>query len=450
MSGRPADRAGRRQLLDGAQAGARGAGVGGHLGVRRRPRARLEEADGGVHAARAGAGGRGPSSRRWRRGGSGPSRCGPRRSGRRAPRTARRAAGRRGRRRWRAPARRAPRSRRCGSPGRSAWPGGRRCGGPARGWRRGRSRPARWWWRRDGRRRSPWRCGGRSARRRRRGADPASSCSSVSFTMSAAVRDLALVHAHVERRVVPVAEAARGAVELGAADPQVEEHAAHRCRVRAAARSRPRRRTGCGGGAPGPRRARAARRPRRGRRRPGRARAPEGARGLPAAPRRAPRHRRWRRPPSRVAPGRTARRSAPPSPARAGTRRGRLVAGVAHLQPPGELVPAGMSPRNGLDGKRAERGPSIALPGGLQGSDAAPRISVVVLLLSSCGGWVGAVTVGAVRARTAARRRCRRRRRRPRGPAVLGADERLPALLGPDLGPVAARRSRRPRSPSPA
>ena len=42
---------------------------------------------------------------------------------------------------------------------------------------------------------------------------------------------LALVHAHVEGGVVPVAEAAVGAVELGAADPQVEEHAAHRCRV---------------------------------------------------------------------------------------------------------------------------------------------------------------------------------------------------------------------------
>ena len=73
--------------------------------------------------------------------------------------------------------------------------------------------------------------------------------------------------------------------------------------------------------------------------------------------------------------------------------RGRLAAGVAHLQPPGELVPAGMSPRNGLDGKRAERGPSIALPGGLQGSDAAPRISVVVLLLSVVW-WVGGAVTG--------------------------------------------------------
>jgi hypothetical protein len=67
---------------------------------------------------------------------------------------------------------------------------------------------------------------------------------------------------------------------------------------------------------------------------------------------------------------------------------GGLAAGVAHLQPPGELVPAGMSPRNGLDGKRAEKGPSIALPGGLQGSDAAPRISVVVSLLS-LRWWMG-------------------------------------------------------------
>ena len=41
--------------------------------------------------------------------------------------------------------------------------------------------------------------------------------------------DLSLVHAHVEGRVVPVAEAALGSVELGGADPEVEEHAAHRC-----------------------------------------------------------------------------------------------------------------------------------------------------------------------------------------------------------------------------
>jgi hypothetical protein len=73
--------------------------------------------------------------------------------------------------------------------------------------------------------------------------------------------------------------------------------------------------------------------------------------------------------------------------------RGRLAAGVAHLQPPGELLPAVMSPRDGLDGKRAERGPSIALPGGLQGSDAAPRISVVVPLLSLVWWSVGSVTV---------------------------------------------------------
>ena len=69
-----------------------------------------------------------------------------------------------------------------------AWPGDRRCGGPAPGWRRGRSRPARWWWRRDGRRRSPWRCGGRSARRRRLGAGRPAPARRCSFTTSAAVR----------------------------------------------------------------------------------------------------------------------------------------------------------------------------------------------------------------------------------------------------------------------
>ena len=73
------------------------------------------------------------------------------------------------------------------------------------------------------------------------------------------------------------------------------------------------------------------------------------------------------------------------------------TAGVAHLQPPGELVPAGISPRNGLDGKRAEKGPSIALPGGLQGSDTAPRISVVVSLLSP-RWWVVASVTGATSA----------------------------------------------------
>ena len=65
------------------------------------------------------------------------------------------------------------------------------------------------------------------------------------------------------------------------------------------------------------------------------------------------------------------------------------LVGVAHLQPPGELAPAGMSPRNGLDGKRAEKGASIALPGGLEVGDAAPRTcSVVVSLPSSVGRWV--------------------------------------------------------------
>ena len=62
---------------------------------------------------------------------------------------------------------------------------------------------------------------------------------------------------------------------------------------------------------------------------------------------------------------------------------GGVVVGVAHLQPPGGAGAAGMSPRYGLDGKRAEKGPSIVLPGGLEAGDAAPRtFSVVVALLS--------------------------------------------------------------------
>ena len=60
-----------------------------------------------------------------------------------------------------------------------------------------------------------------------------------------------------------------------------------------------------------------------------------------------------------------------------------VVVGVAHLQPPGRRRTAGMSPRNGHDGKRAEKGPSVALAGGLEAGDAAPRTCSVVLVLLS-------------------------------------------------------------------
>ena len=243
-----------------------------------------------------------------------------------------------------------------------------------------------------------------------------------------------------------VAEAAAGAVELGAADPQVEEHAAHRCRVQLF-------HDVFQGVEPGAMETDSV---------------PEGLeafgrRGEGVAVLVEPQH-------PEVLVGFQQRRGV--SPATDGgvdhpagwhrgeqlddasyehrlvpELRGRLAAGVAHLQPPGKLLPAGMSPRNGLDGKRAERGPSIALPGGLQGSDAAPRISVVVPLLSVVWWVGGAVTV-----------RCPSELDPQRGEGVahvggvlldrgdLGADERLPGLLGPDLGPVEARRSRRPRS----
>src|SRR3546814_15990980 len=52
-----------------------------------------------------------------------------------------------------------------------------------------------------------------------------------------------------------------------------------------------------------------------------------------------------------------------------------------------------MSPRYGLDGKRAEKGPSTALPGGLQASDVTRRTCSVVLVLLSVP-WVVVGTGG--------------------------------------------------------
>ena len=52
-----------------------------------------------------------------------------------------------------------------------------------------------------------------------------------------------------------------------------------------------------------------------------------------------------------------------------------------------------MSPRSGHDGKRAEKGPSVALAGGLEAGDAAPRTCSVVLVLLSAR-WRSAVSVG--------------------------------------------------------
>src|SRR5690606_630050 len=79
---------------------------------------------------------------------------------------------------------------------------------------------------------------------------------------------------------------------------------------------------------------------------------------------------------------------------------GAVGLGVAHLQPPGKPASAGMSPRNGLDGRRAEKGPSTVLPGGLQVSDVARTCSVVVLLLST-RWWTGTgeLTTRSARAR---------------------------------------------------
>ena len=176
------------ELLDRAQAGRLGAGVGGDLlGGVRTPGAPAEQPHGGPDVGRDGQVGRaGPAAglgvaeallddavlarvvgdgdaappapaRRWRRRG-----C---RAG------------------W--PARRSPR---CGWPGRCGGPGGRPGGGRARARRRARRRPARPWWRWAAGRRWPGRCARRSARRRRRAADGASSASSAPLTRSAARR----------------------------------------------------------------------------------------------------------------------------------------------------------------------------------------------------------------------------------------------------------------------
>ena len=206
---------------------------------------------------------------------------------------------------------------------------------------------------------------------------------------------LALVHAHVERGVVPVAEAAVGAVELGAADPQVEEHAAHRCRVRAVARCRPRRRTGCGGGA---------------------TRSPKGSRRSAAAARASlswssPSTRRcsWASssaeacpPPPTVAsttqPGGTGANSSTMRSTSTGScRNSEAASPPASLtcSPPGSWCPPGCLPGTDSMGSERRGGLPSRCPGGCRGATPllASRLSSCSSL--SCGGWVGRSPSGA-------------------------------------------------------
>ena len=173
------------------------------------------------------AGRAGTCSPRSRRSGSGPSRCGPRPSGRRARRT-----GRPGASASIASSIDAPRisssrftSMRIAWNVRLAgWPP-RAASGRGDGVAR-RSRRARRSSRSAGRRRSPWRCGRRSARRRSPSSTPASSLLGVAVDDVGRGRGRRRVHPHVEGSVVAVAEATLATVELRRADPEVEERSA--------------------------------------------------------------------------------------------------------------------------------------------------------------------------------------------------------------------------------